>query len=133
MKRVAVSLVLLTLNSLAIASAEEEVHRASIVQLLANPERFEGKLVEIQGFVRLEFEGDAIYLHKEDYEHGLYSNGMWLGASECKRMDGTTFDAGYAMVVGRFTSQRRGHMGLWSGAIEDVQTCYKWPPHRRDT
>lgn len=133
MKRIAFGLVLAALSSVAIAAGDEAVHRTSIVQLLANPEKFEGKLVNVQGFVRLEFEGDAIYLHKEDYEHGLYSNGMWLGASECKRIDGTTFDAGYAMVVGRYTSQRRGHMGLWPGAIEEVQSCIKWPPHRRDT
>ena len=133
MKRIAFSLVLFAVSSAAIAAGNEPVLRTSIVQLLANPEKFEGKLIEVRGFVRIEFEGDAIYLHKEDYEHGLYSNGMWLGTSECKRLDGTRFDVGYAMVVGRYTSKRRGHMGLWSGAIEEVQSCIKWPPHRRDT
>ena len=133
MGKIACALFLATFGYAALASGEEELLRISIVQLLANPEKFEGKLVTVQGFVRLEFEGDAIYLHKEDYEHGLRSNGLWLNAKECKQMDGSKFDAGYALVSGRFTSSRRGHMDLWSGEIGDVQYCIGWPPHRENT
>src|SRR6188472_601053 len=52
--------------------------RTSIVSLLATPERYAGKTVRVHGFVRLEFEGDAIYLHKEDFDQRLTSNAIWL-------------------------------------------------------
>ena len=106
----------------------EGAEHVSIIQLIATPEKYEGKLVTIQGFVRLEFEGNAIYLHRDDYEQGLSSNGLWLNANECKRIDGKDFDTGYALVTGRFTSTGRGHMGLWAGEIQDVSDCSSWPP-----
>ncbi len=117
------------------ASAEgpEKAETVSIVQLLANPEKYEGKLISARGFVRLEFEGNAIYLHKEDYEQSLYSNGLWLNAKDCKRVDGQEFDTGYAWVTAHFTARHHGHMGLWSGALEDVRDCSEWPPYRAGT
>lgn len=68
------------------AAGPEGAETVSIVQLLAVPEKYEGKLVSVRGFVRLESEGSAIYLHEEDYEQSLYSNGLWLNAGECCRL-----------------------------------------------
>jgi len=41
------------------------------VPLIANPKDYHGKIVRVIGFVRLEFEGNAIYLHQGDYKHSL--------------------------------------------------------------
>ena len=51
-----------------------------MVQLLATPEKFDGKLVRVFGFLRLEFEGDALYFHREDDVQGLTRNGIWVVA-----------------------------------------------------
>jgi len=117
----------------ALAAATEKAETVSIVQLIATPEKYEDKLITIRGFVHLEFESNAIYLHKEDYEQSLYSNGLWLNARECKRIGGQAFDTGYAWVTARFTAKRHGHMGLWPGELQDVQDCSGWPPHRAGT
>ncbi|WP_202839236.1 hypothetical protein [Luteimonas saliphila] len=129
------ALVVLLLAGLSpsVALSEESLEDVSLVQLVASPERYEGKMVMVSGFVNLEFEGNGIYLHKDDYEHGLNKNGLWLNANECKRDDARKFTNGYALVIGRFTSQRQGHMGLWSGEIQDVKSCTAWPPSRRGT
>jgi hypothetical protein len=50
----------------------------SIVELLANPLRYDGKQVQVIGFLRREFEGDAIYLHHEDFEYAISKNAIWL-------------------------------------------------------
>jgi hypothetical protein len=50
----------------------------SIVQLIANPERYDGKRVQFIGFLRIEFEGTAVYLHREDYEWGIGKNALWI-------------------------------------------------------
>lgn len=59
-----------------------EPESISIIQLIANGEKYENKLVRIIGFVRFEFEGNAVYLTQEDYEHDLTSNGLWISLSE---------------------------------------------------
>jgi hypothetical protein len=50
----------------------------SIVQLIATPEKYDGKVVQVMGFLRLEFEGNAIYLHEDDYTHAIYKNGLMI-------------------------------------------------------
>jgi hypothetical protein len=40
------------------------VEEVSLIQLIATPERYHGKFVEVIGYMNLEFEGNAIYLHK---------------------------------------------------------------------
>jgi len=73
----------------------------SIIQLISNPEKFDGKYVRLIGFVRLEFEGDAIYLHEDDYKYGLTRNGLWLDVSEdYYRKDRQKFDQKYVLVEG---------------------------------
>ncbi len=95
--------------------------QTSIIQLIAKPEFFHGKYVEIKGFVRIEFEGNAIYIRQDDYEDRLTHNGLWLSfrpntsTKECQER--------YSKVIGRFIADDYGHFGLYSGAIEDVYYC----------
>jgi hypothetical protein len=93
----------------------------SLLQLIATPDAFEGKYVRVHGFVRIEHEGTAIYLHREDYEHMLTKNGLWLAASVA-----VAEGSKEAQVQGRFTAKTQGHLGLWSGAIEDITRMQPW-------
>ena len=60
--------------------AEKPVH-VTLVRLIANPEKFDGKLVRVIGFLRLEFEGNVLYLHREDYENAILGDGIWVDAT----------------------------------------------------
>jgi hypothetical protein len=61
----------------------QEPTDVTLVQLIANPEKFDGRLIRVIGFLRLEFEGDVLYLHREDFEKQLTENGLWLNAGKC--------------------------------------------------
>src|SRR5947209_18694060 len=50
----------------------------SLIQLIANPQAYDGKTVRIIGFLHLEFEGNVIYLHNEDFRYGIEKNGLWI-------------------------------------------------------
>ena len=54
----------------------------SMIQLLGTPEKFDSKFIRVYGFLRLEFEGKALYLHKEDYSQGLTKNSVWVDVPE---------------------------------------------------
>ena len=46
-----------------------------MIQLIANPERVDGKRVKVIGFVHFELESrSAVYLHRADFVHGLAFN-----------------------------------------------------------
>jgi hypothetical protein len=65
-------LTLIVRSAVAQTSSDEEVHAplVSMVNLLSGPPRGKPTLVQVSGYLRLDFEGEAPYLHKEDYEKG---------------------------------------------------------------
>ena len=93
----------------------------SMIQLISNPAAYNGKLVRVIGFVRFEFEGNALYLHEEDYKQMLTRNGAWLSMPEKKELDRK-----YALIEGVFNAGNRGHLGLWSGSLEKVTRAVEW-------
>jgi hypothetical protein len=136
--RSAVPKIVFALSALAILPAASSVANSdrelrssatnvSIVQLLANPKSYHGRLIRVDGYVNLEFEGNAIYLHKEDFDFHMTSNSFWLNAAKCIGPDKKPFTTGYASVIGTFDSTDNGHLGQWPGAIS-VKLCELRPP-----
>jgi hypothetical protein len=103
-----------------------EVTDVSLIQLVATPERFHGKFVRVIGHVRLEFEGNAIYLHHDDLKYGLTKNGLWLDVTDQIRKERDKYTDKYVLVEGTFNSQNHGHMGMNSGAIESIKRFQAW-------
>ena len=108
----------------AISTAEEEHPFTSIYALIASPEKYEGQVVRVSGFLHLEFEGNALYAHREDYDRHIRANALWLSKPQCAD-NGKPFNDTYAAVEGTFTGRQRGHMDLYSGSI-NVTQCLKW-------
>ena len=93
----------------------------SLVELIANPKRFHNDRVGVSGFLSLEFEGNQLYLHREDYEQGLSRNAVWIEASPEMMERKEEIDLRYVRLLGRFNAKNHGHMGHWVGAIERVE------------
>lgn len=106
----------------------QEVTTLSLVNLIATPEKYDGKTVRVFGYLRLDFEGRAIYLHKEDHFNSLYKNGLWVnfrkGALKDEEM--RALNGHHVMLEGTFDSTRNGHMDLWSGTIFNIGRAQKW-------
>src|SRR5262245_23193846 len=52
--------------------------QVSLVELIAGAPRLAGKRVMVEGYCPLEFEGNALYLHRDDHEYGISKNAVWL-------------------------------------------------------
>ncbi len=104
------------------------LYGVSIVELLANPTKYDGKRVRIIGFLNLEFEGNAIYLHQDDALHSITANGLWVEIANNVRQqtNQNCKSKNYALLEGRFAATNRGHGGAWSSAIVDVTRCSIW-------
>jgi RNA polymerase sigma factor (sigma-70 family) len=109
-------------------SSPQQPLSVSLLQLIATPDAFDGKHVQIFGFVRIEHEGTSIYLHREDSDHRLHKNGLWLVASDVPAEDSkeALVKDRYALIEGRFTAKRKGHRDLWSGSIEEIIRMEPW-------
>lgn len=94
-----------------------------LVAVLANPERFDGQIVSVEGYLNLEFEGDALYLSRSDFENGLSGNAVWVDGPKFEEPEAREALTGrFVSLTGRYVAGRRGHMGRFSGSFEDVST-----------
>jgi hypothetical protein len=125
MKLIASICILLTCVLVSPIKAEEPVD-VTMIQLIASPEKFDGKLIRVIGFLRLEFEGDALYLHREDYENTLLGNGIWVDVTPEIAKESDTLNMNYVLLEGVFSSSERGHMGMWSGSITSIRRAQLW-------
>jgi hypothetical protein len=107
-----------------VASSEER-QPVSLVRLIGQPEAFRGERVQVIGFVSIEREGTAIYLHKEDFLQGIAPNGIWLDLERAKVP--TPRQSGYAIVEGRFDPTVHGHLGLFPGGIYEIDRVTPLP------
>lgn len=107
---------------------QDPLSGVSMIQLIANPEKYDGQYVRVMGFLRLEFEGNALYLHQEDYEESLSKNGVWVDVVETEA--NRKFNMKYVVIEGTFTSNQ-GHMWAWSGGIRDIKRMELWGTDRQ--
>ena len=99
----------------------------SIVRLIATPEKYHEKRIQVTGYMNLEFEGDAIYLHKEDYDKGLTKNGFWVTFSDTlDKKEINKLNKSYVLIEGTFNATRHGHMGLFGGEIYEITRIISW-------
>jgi hypothetical protein len=100
----------------------------SILQLIATPDQFDGKQVQVVGFLRLEFEGNALYLHKEDFDEHIYKDGVWLNIDPGIKGDAQKLNMHYIAMVGVFNARAKGHRSMMSGSLDHIKELYAWPP-----
>jgi hypothetical protein len=100
----------------------------SMLRLIVNPEKYHNKTVQIIGYLNLEFEGNAIYFHKEDYENGSSRNGMWVSFSDeiSTKKDLKKYNKKYVIIVGKFDMNAKGHMSMFGGSLKNISRLDEW-------
>jgi hypothetical protein len=95
----------------------------SIIHLMANPKKYHKKQIMVTGFLVMELEGNAIYLHKDDYAYHISKNGLWCEIDVPKYQ---SYNKKYVSIEGEFDADNTGHLGLWSGTIKKISRI--WEP-----
>jgi len=104
----------------------------SLIQLIANPQAYDNKQIRIVGFLHLEFEGNIIYLHAEDFRYGLTKNALWINLpKDLTSGQIKIINDHYVICTARFVASGHGHLGMNSGELTDVTRLQVWPPHPR--
>ncbi|MDP3543694.1 MAG: hypothetical protein Q8T11_14595 [Elusimicrobiota bacterium] len=115
-------------GSLVLPAHSAEHLDVSLIQLIANPKAYDGKLVRVTGYVRLEFEGNGVFLHSEDYKYRITKNGLWIDAPENIRKSPKTFkkefNRKFVLIEGTFSATMKGHKDAWSGSIQKITGFY---------
>ena len=111
----------------------------SLVALLANPQHYHGRKIRVEGFMHVEFEGNAIYLSKDDADHLITSNGLWVSFDKnAIPYEGVVgpkeFHRKWVLIEGvfKYNPQGSGHFGGWSGEIKSIDRIYELKRHYSD-
>src|SRR5215469_6602996 len=109
-----------------ISQSQNAAPRAvSLLELVANPNKFEGQLISATGFLGLDApDGDMLYLHKEDYDHGILLNAVGVQLSKELWSQRENLNENYVTVVGVFRSGEKS--GNRYNEILDVRKCSVW-------
>ncbi len=101
----------------------------SMIQLIATPEKFDGKIVSVVGYLGIESEDARLYLSEEDYRRYIPGNGVWVDANKETARNVKQIDMHYVVLVGVF--KQKGlplHFpgGAGDAGITDIRLCHPW-------
>ncbi len=104
------------------AVAEPKAIPVSVIQLVATPEKFDGKLISVTGFLVMT-ERALLFLHREDAEHGQASNSFSVIPSQEMRHSQEKLNGMYVRIVGVFhTVPAEG--GWVVSQLREIRECY---------
>jgi hypothetical protein len=106
---------------------DKGIESVSMIALIANPESYDGVQVRVIGYLHLEFESDAIYLHRDDFENGISKNALGISQpADVSPDEWQGLNDQYVLCQGTFRADWMGHMAMNSGTIDDIQRLEPW-------
>ncbi len=113
-----------------VGAISQQAEDVSLIRLIADPMHWHGKSIRVMGVLCLEFEGNGLYLSKDDYKNGVTKNAIWINLdwevlglkeNDPKSIEQVKVLKGligkYVFLEGTFDGKLFGHMGLFSGEI----------------
>ena len=112
-------------------SANQYAESVTMIQLISNPEQYDGKLVRVIGVGNLEFEGNYISLDKEDWQY-CAGNSIWieLGERAIPYEEAKQYNGEYVIIEGIFDKDFRGHLNMFYGSIINISRYDLWDVER---
>ena len=102
----------------------EEIQFISLITLIQNPEKYQGKRIRLIGLCTLDFEGKAMWISREDLDKAVTKNAIWLDVKlddQSKKLNGK-----FLLIEGTFDAKRKGHLGMYSGMVEHITRLELW-------
>ena len=100
----------------------ESIQVVSLINVIANPEKYDGKCVRLTGVLRVEFEGNALFLNQESYKNDIYVNAVTLTFHKHIKDffgDISELNGKYLSIEGIFTNEDINQNGA-TGYLGDI-------------
>jgi hypothetical protein len=110
------------------ASKDQDLVNVSMISLLASPEKYDGVTIRTFGFIVIQLDSDAIYLHQEDYRYGLYKNSYSVDLSEAQREKFKNLNLKYVLIEGTVHTKSPDATYMCSGTIASITRLEAWGP-----
>jgi hypothetical protein len=101
--------------------------RVSLIQLIATPEKFDGKLIHVVGVAIFSAEDSAIYINEMDSQQEIYKNGIAVDVKDRQTLKRKAqFNRHFVFVEGIFHADNKGRQDLFSGSIDNIERFELW-------
>jgi hypothetical protein len=103
------------------AHDERKYMQVSLIRLLANPERYDGKFIMVQGIAYFDskYGINAIFLTRDDKRAGNGLNGLFVVFNPTlPKVD--HLNEQYVLARGTFHAHEKGRLGSFSSSLFDV-------------
>lgn len=120
---VAVALVLALLPVHSQTNEAKKPTHVSLLHLIVTPERFDGKLVSVTGFLTLGRENDYLYFSENDATHILLQNAIGVDRNEEIGRNEDPLKGRYVQIEGVFRKGKHLHE---EGYLTDIRSCVVW-------
>lgn len=126
----------LLLATVHVAPVLEQTHTQStvsqpvdvgMVALLASPQKYRGKTIRTVGFMCLESEGSALYLHAEDYRYRDTENAFELELSKAQEEQFKSLSLKHVLIEGIVHDDSEG-TSMYAGSIRNITRLEYWRP-----
>lgn len=92
----------------------------SMIDLLANKLKYDGKFVAVSGYISIRFEDNALYFDENAYLHLFTENAIWIDYDDAAQENFEKANQRYGYIWGLFRANKCGHLCLYAGALESA-------------
>lgn len=103
-------------------SQGSETEVVSLISVIANPERYEGRSLLLRGFLHIDYEGTALYLHHTDYQCGLTENAVAVTPRREMYAASDSYADRYVILCGVFRLHEKWGTGRYAGILEEISS-----------
>ena len=104
----------------------QNIKDVSMIQLIANPEKYDGKHIRVIGYTIVGFEINTIYPSSLDAEHTVLTNGLFLSLDKEEMSKYSINNKKYSIIEGYFNGKKRGRGNIRQGTIEKITRFELW-------
>jgi len=99
-------------------SSDKNGQRVSMIDLIANPNRYDGQLVQVSGVFSFGSENNAIWFGEESRTFKATENALWVNIKGADYEDAKKYDGKHGALAGTFHKKKcSGHMCLFAGEL----------------
>lgn len=95
--------------------------KCSASKIINTPWLFHGRKVTIIGFLRIQFEANALYPSEESAKYYPLGEGIWVNIINEMKQNHNELNRNYVEITGTFNAMSHGHMGLFIGTLENIE------------
>jgi len=102
-----------------------------MIQVIASPEKFDGKRLVVLGFLDFEREADLLFASKDKYDNVILPDTLWIDPTEEMGRNKAMLHLKYVRIDGIFHAGAQRRFRFAVGGMTDIRSCTPWsdPSH----